>query len=334
MSASAIRGIPQTPEPTVESDVPEAFVRALTVDAAKAAAYCRDPYFRSGVFGVGSDDAALRSLFSRTLVVLKPDAAAGRRIEAVLDVVRRHEFVVVAVAPFRFTPLLTRELWRYQFNIATRDRADVVDLLLPAADSLALVLEDTTWTPNRPPAACRFGEVKGPADPALRRPDHLRSRLAAPTTLFNFVHTADEPADVLRESALLDVAGGLGLVRGALGQPEVTPVLDTTLGAAVERVYAQAPAHDLDASAAAGRVLARYADLVVRPEDGLPDWRALRSRLGDAPADTGLLWDLLSIATTQIECNVPGLAPLVPSVKAPDWAAAGRIPKGLDNGTY
>ncbi|MBT0770050.1 hypothetical protein KIH74_14015 [Kineosporia sp. J2-2] len=290
------------------SDVDVAELRTLTRDREKAAQYRIDPHYRRGRQLIEPGD-----VWNTTFVVLKPDALAGRRVEAALRTVRGNGFTVVAATTLRFTPLLTREVWRYQFNIASRDRADVVDLLLPCADSLLLVLRDTRWCPGSAlPAACRLAALKGPADPAARGPADLRTALRGPTTLFNFLHTADEPADVVRELALFDLVTPRP-VTPAVGAGE--PLPDQRVEELVSLLYQQVPAHDLDAAASRER-LAAIRHPAVREGAG---WRALLDALtaGELPADA--LWDVLSVATAAIECNVPGLRPVIPTVGAERW---------------
>jgi nucleoside diphosphate kinase len=313
-----------------DTDVPAGLASAVTVCEAKAEAYRRDPYFRAAA-GELLDPAGtvepgrLDGLLARTLLVFKPDAVAGRRVRPVLDGVAEAGFAVVGYTRFRFSPLLIRELWRYQFNIASADRAVVVDILLPAADSLAVVLEDRDWRTGALPAAYRLGDVKGPADPRLRRPEHLRSRLAAPTTLFNFVHTADEPADLLREAALLDLAAGSRLMAAAAAPRPSRPTDGAELADLVSGMEADLPAHDLDALAATARLRARdrYADLLPGPDGQLP-WRAVLERCPHGRVPDEDRWDLLAIATAQIESNVAGLRPLLPTIKSADWRTAAR----------
>ena len=127
---------PDGPPPAL-TDVDERRLRLLTRCPQKVRHYAIDPHFRRGQALVADRDA-----LDTTFVVLKPDAVAGRRIETALSALAGHGFTVVAAGILRFTPLLTREVWRFQFNIASRDRADVVDLLLPGSDSLLLVLRD------------------------------------------------------------------------------------------------------------------------------------------------------------------------------------------------
>jgi nucleoside diphosphate kinase len=300
------------------SDVDETALRALTRSEEKVGHYLVDPHFRSGQRLITASAA-----MARTFVVLKPDALAGRRVGAALDIIRANGFDVLAARTFRFSPLLTREVWRFQFNIASQDRADVVDLLLPSAESLLLVLRDTGWTgPDALPAACRLAGLKGSADPAARRPGDLRTVLRGPTTLFNFMHTADEPADVVRELALFDLVTGPPASTAA---QLTAPMPESDLTAAIDRLYDVVPAHDLDA-AASRRRLSRYPVRAVADAagaDDYPGWRAVLAAFpgGQPPADA--LWDLLSLATAEIDCNVPGLRPVIPTIGAAHWTAEG-----------
>ncbi|MFB7947261.1 nucleoside-diphosphate kinase [Kitasatospora phosalacinea] len=299
------------------SDLDRSFLGGLTRSAEKAEHYRIDPYFRLGAQHVRAEQA-----HAYTFLVLKPDAVAGRRCEPALDAIRAHGFDLSAVHLVTFTPLLTREIWRYQFNIASWDRADVVDLLLPANASLLVVLKDRLWQPGGLPASCRLASLKGAADPGSRGPNSLRTLLSGPTTLFNFLHTADEPADVVRELALFGLAGGhseaLPLENGPAEDVELR------LREALDGLYTACPSHDLDAGASLRRLGAHRNPAVAAEAraqldgDGSGGWRALAAAAGTAvPAD--MLWDLLAVATAEIDCNVPGLSPVLPTVPASLW---------------
>jgi hypothetical protein len=62
--------------------------------------------------------------------------------------------------------------------------------------------------PGAEPASVRLTRDKGPTDPARRHPGQLRHLLGGSSYLLNHVHTADDPADTVRElGVLLDDAG-------------------------------------------------------------------------------------------------------------------------------
>ena len=175
----------------------------LTKMPQKAVLYALEPYFWEGwedlIRVAGSSAEALLS--SHTLVLLKPDAICSRKIETILQWLDENGFSIMDCASVEVSRHQTRALWRYQWNTARRDRKEALDALLSAAPSILLIIR--SLRDKHIPAAQRFAQLKGPADAVLQRPGDLRARLGTRTHLLNFVHSADEPADVAREIAIL-----------------------------------------------------------------------------------------------------------------------------------
>lgn len=300
-------------------DVPEHVLAAVTRSPVKAALYGVDNYFREGCWTFADQlDDVLRT----TLCVLKPEAAAGRRYRVALQALRDSGFRPVDVLRFRHNRLTIRETWRYQFNFAARERIAAMDLVLPTHDSVLLVVQDEQWGPGRVPASVRLTDLKGPSAPELRRPEHLRRRLGAVNGLFNFMHTSDEPIDVMRELSLLtewerreQVKARIRAGHDALAEAE----------AAFTELEAATPEHDLDLERSWQRLTespAPAGELArVRAKGGevaLADvMAAARSSLAD-PADH---WDLLSVITHTIEFNTPGIGRIFPNVMLSAWQA-------------
>lgn len=307
-------------EPT--SDVPDEFLNWLTKSPGKAAAYRVDPYFRHGARQVSA-----AAVLPVTFVAIKPDAIAGRRSLTLVDELDRSEFTVLDAWRFRLTPALIRELWRYQYNVASWARVEVVDLLLPSSDSLLLLLRDRRWSPAALPAACRLAARKGSADPSRRKPGDLRALLDAPTPQFNFFHTADEPADVVRELAAVEVA---------LGKPVLGAVAEERTSARVavegliEELYAETPAHDLDCEPSWRRLavcgdgeIASLARRALRGEGG--GWSALLALFREKGTPGELLWDVLAIATAEMPHSLPGSRSVIPTFGADVSAWSGAL---------
>lgn len=291
----------------------------LTRSAAKAAAYGVDTYFREGL---RSWTAAGESPWPYALVVLKPDAVAGRRLVTAVTALRELGFVPAGVAEHRFSRHSARALWQYQLNQATLDRLLVIDRLLPACPSLILLMRDDDPADNLP-AAVRLSSVKGPAEPAQRRPEHLRHRLRAGPTLFNFLHSADEPADVVRELGILvaDEERGRMIEAAAAGADETANAISQAA-----RLHDLVPGHDLDLDASVHRL--RGAASREPPERAA----ALLRLLSQAPLDWRLLedalryygvscdpWDIITIAVYYIEHSIPGVPPLIADVEPAAW---------------
>ncbi|MEU7058745.1 nucleoside-diphosphate kinase [Streptomyces sp. NPDC046197] len=304
----------------------------LTADPAKREVYRYDTYAREGLRAFAGM-TALRRSHDVTFVVLKPDAVAGRRCELILRILREEGWVPAAATTVRFDPLLTRELWRYQFNAASAQRIDVVDHLLGSGPSLLVLLHDTR-RPAWMPASVRLTAAKGSADPEAARHGDLRTRIGRINGLFNFVHTADDPADVIRELQLFSYRTGWDWCRDALsgtgswdtGRPQA----EDPAHALLDTVHAAIPAHDLDVTAALRRLSAgsgRWAALAraAGTPDRIGEWLA-ELRRGPV-TDEAARWDVLTVVTQWIDCNEAGVAPILPTSSAAAWrAAAGGQP--------
>ncbi|WP_050502443.1 nucleoside-diphosphate kinase [Streptomyces monomycini] len=298
----------------------------LTADPEKRELYRYDTYLREGLASFEGMRALARS-HAVTFVVLKPDAVAGRRCRRLLDVLSEEGWFPLAATTVRFEPLLTRELWRYQFNAASRQRIAVVDHLLGSGPSLLVLLGDAR-RPEWLPASVRLTAAKGSADPEAASGADLRTRIGRVNGLFNFMHTADDPADVIRELQLFSYQAGWDWCRQALtsggpGQPPV-PDGDPTHDL-LRELEAGIPQHDLDLALSLRRLekgtdtWAELARTAAAPEH-IDVWL---SELGRTPLPYGSArWDVLSVVTGWIDCNEPGVLPLLATSSAHAWQHA------------
>lgn len=285
----------------------------LSASAEKLAVYEADSYFRETWEDLASILDEPEAWAHRTaLAVLKPDAVAGRRLRPTMQWLEQNGLTIVDARVVRFDRLLIRELWRYQFNLATRRRIDIVDILLPASGSLLLTMVDEDPSSDRSTSE-RLRALKGPADPRRRRPGELRTELRSPNTLLNFLHAADEPADVVRElGVFLDHEQRDEVITAAIGRRPRSPeqgIID---------LEAEVPEHDLEFASSIRRIRAevrgrsdRAAALCEQMADGSSDdWPSLlrEIELCDVPVAT---WDFLTVATHLTESNLAGVEPLL-----------------------
>ncbi|MGK4585457.1 hypothetical protein [Kitasatospora sp. HPMI-4] len=317
--------MPATTERSGRTAVDEAALAELARDPRKRDWYRYDTYLREGLraFATRFGFATVRDL---TFLVLKPDAVAGRRCELVLDTLAADGWHPVAATTFRFDPLLTRELWRYQFNAASEQRIAVVDHLLGSGRSLLVLLEDR-GRPAWLPASARLTSAKGVADPSGSRSGDLRTRIGRVNGLFNFIHTADDPADVVRELQLFSYRTGWDWCAPVLSSHQVpdqerSAAAQRAIRALLDELEHETPAHDLDLAASLDRLerldgpWGSCARDLAAPEH-IEDWLAV---LRDTPLPAGSSrWDVLAVLTGWIECNEPGVAALLPTGKADDW---------------
>lgn len=299
----------------------------LTNSLDKADLYSTDSYFWEGwedfesVAGAGACDLAN----DHTLILLKPDAVVARRLELVIDWLLESGFAIVAANLVTIDRHTIRLLWQYQWNIARRERKDACDLLLSSCPSLMLIARRPTG--SELPAATMFALLKGPADPALRAPSHLRYHLGRRSTLLNFVHSADEAADLVRELAICMPAAMRSTV---LRQMQAAN--DGVHGARelVQQLYAQTPAHSLllaDSFAHVANAL-KESRGVIRADklrsleaalEGLrtgesPSWRRFFAAALDAAVAIPH-WDQVTIASHLITMDYDSWEVLLPGVR-------------------
>jgi nucleoside diphosphate kinase len=294
----------------------------LTRDPRKADAYRLDPYMREALGSLARmRDPGVLSRY--TFVVLKPDAVAGRRCKLILSILRSEGWHPVAATTVRFDPLLVRELWRYQFNAASTQRIAVVDPLLSSGRSLLVLLDDRD-RPKWLPASVRLTAAKGSAEPSAAHSTDLRTRIGRINGLFNFMHTADEPADVARELQLFSYQAGWNWCAGPLfgGAADNSADPWETATALLAEVEAEIPAHDLDVAASIGRLAQQSGPWGACARDWpeprrVVDWLGL---LRHTPLPEGqALWDVLTVLTSWIDCNEERVLPILATGTADAW---------------
>jgi hypothetical protein len=145
------------------------------------------------------------------------------------------------------------EVWRYDWNVYTVDRLEYSTLRYTVTDVLVLALHDLA-PDGRLPASVRLSELKGVDDPARRTDEHLRTALGSPNRILNFVHVADEPADVVRELGIfLDLRRRRALLEEIRGNLDAGREAD--VAAAIDGLEARYPEHDLDLAASLERLV-------------------------------------------------------------------------------
>lgn len=133
------------------------------------------------------------------ILLCKPDAVIGRRLQPCLQWLAANDFRIVAARCGRPDRHLARALWTQPWRHASRERRILADLLCGLADALVLVLTPGTDTVA---ATAALTAAKGPADPRARTPGQLRETLGDFGYLLNLVHTPDDSADLIRELAI------------------------------------------------------------------------------------------------------------------------------------
>lgn len=222
--------------------------RELTTYPEKADLYSREPLFREALYevaghgGCTSEDELGRLIRSVGLAVVRPDAIWAAKTDLIMDFLDRLRLHPRLARRLEIGSAQVREVWRYQLNAASLMRLRLMDLLFAQGDSVLVLFDDpgTFWPV---PCSCVLSDAKGEAEPAERDGWELRSVLDSPHRLLSFIHTADEPADVVRDGAILLSAAGLAASMCAV---HMTPDdVSSELGAAALRPSLRSE-HDLE----------------------------------------------------------------------------------------
>ncbi|MGP2540612.1 hypothetical protein [Pantoea eucalypti] len=178
--------------------------KGLTVMPEKKTFYSRDVYFRESwgdaqkVFG----ENTVSFLQNIAVLVFKPDAFMARKCQAALEFLLHQNFIPIAWREFRYNHWTMREDWRYQLNQFSLDRIFLNEKLLTSDDCTMVIFRDDSKE-CKLPGTVRLQSLKGSSLPELHKPEQLRAILKSHNRLFKFVHTTDEPADIIRESGIL-----------------------------------------------------------------------------------------------------------------------------------
>lgn len=257
----------------------------LTRDEGKVAHYRDDPYFWEGRASYLAGEPAGEVLRRLTFLLVKPEAVAGRRVAPILEFLRSGGYRIIGTWPVRMGRHEARGLWRYSLNTVPIAHIRALEMLVTAGE-LFLVGLDHQLTSGESSAAELLSRGKG----SSAHPDAgtLRERLGCPALMLNFVHAPDEPADVLRELAVLCDAPQqeqiIAVLLAASRWPSARFEAAAQEAAAIMTSrYAHSPAHDLNVAATLRRMRARLRDGVLRPQ------ARAAIELGETSAENALL---------------------------------------------
>lgn len=241
----------------------------LARDERKRAHYQDDPYFWEGWASYLAGGPAGQVLRHLTFLLVKPETIVGRRVAPILEFLRSGGFRIIGTWPVRMGRHEARSLWRYSLNTVPIAHIRALEMLVTAGE-LFLVGLDHRLARGEASAADLLSRGKGSsAHPGAR--GTLRERLGCPALMLNFVHAPDEPADVLRELAVLcDAPRQERIIADLLAAGQWPPArfeaAAREAAAIMTSRYASCAAHDLDVDATLRRMRTRLREGAPPPE--------------------------------------------------------------------
>ncbi|MCR9255263.1 MAG: hypothetical protein NXI16_04125 [Alphaproteobacteria bacterium] len=228
--------------------------RRMTSLAVKAELYREDSFFREGLADCrGRWGALAPDVLHRTaLLMFKPDAIGGRRVRMALGFLAERGLAPVAVTTHAYSAPLYHGLYRYQLRRGTLDKVRLYTRWASGLPYVLVAFRDRDPSPGIP-ASIRFKTMKGHARVEQRKPGDLRTLLASPNSIANFIHAADEPADTVREIPVCVPAAGRAAFLDAMSGEDFQTA-GRRLDAALVEAERLLPPHDADPAAAAHRL--------------------------------------------------------------------------------
>lgn len=322
---------------TIEAQT-RAILDKTTVLPDKARWFSGEPFARDAMrdlLELAGETRTLDLLMTHGTMLVKAESVVLRVVDQIEERIRGAGFTPIVARPVRLDRHSIRLLWLYVLNGATLDRLDLLDLFKPATTSIMLICRDERMERGSIPAAVRLQRLKGPTLPHQREPGNLRFGLGPANRLLNYVHAADEPADVLRELGLLfDRPERRAIIQSLLAGDDAGDALARLR----DEMYASFPAHDLEPAPALDRLrvaIARecppgIAATALRHLDGLLEGDARESEHAWHQAH-GLLWpyarrlgvwDYVVVGSSVCEHDPVGAARVLPDPVHGRWDEA------------
>lgn len=290
----------------------------LTVQEAKAQAYRSDFVSDQAWEGLCQvwGDQVCDFVYDYSFVLIKPEAIARRSSRTVLLFLMEMGLVPVAVAQARVDRNAAHLIWRFQWNAATVDRVRLTNMVNAQSASILILVRDAA--PCSVPTSVKLWGMKGSAHADRRSKQHLRTLLHMHNRMLGFVHTPDEPADLVRDlSILLD-----GPTLHALMHECVTAVsrptadLAASAYAQVQRIEAASLQNEVDPDRSLDRLelaLGGQTDELSAVKNALANRTKmpLNVILGAIDAKNTQTWDVLTIACELIQHDRSGVNPLI-----------------------
>jgi len=255
-------------------------------------------------------------IYDHSFVLIKPEAIARRSSRSVLLFLLDMGLIPVAVAQAPVDRNAAHLIWRFQWNAATVDRVRLTNMVNAQSASIMILVRDAA--PGPVPTSVKLWGMKGSAHADRRGKQHLRTLLRMHNRMLGFVHTPDEPADLVRDLSILLSGSTLQvLMRECVAAASSsTADLAARAYAQVQRIETALPQNEIDPDRSLARLelaLGGQADELAVVKNAMANRIKLPLDviLGAIDAKDTQAWDVLTIASELIQHDRSGVNPLI-----------------------
>ena len=173
----------------------------LTVSHSKADVFCKDfpmaTYLRKIASMLGIQVDALHNV---SMLLLKPECQYGFSPSNWVQLVNEAGFRHTKGIRFQWSPNLANAIWRYEPLVAGDQASDYVELWANGPGYAAIFTRSKV---DSDPETVAMTHLKGRSTPTLQRSGTIRKIIEQDLLLLTYIHTCDEPLDMVRELGLI-----------------------------------------------------------------------------------------------------------------------------------
>lgn len=178
----------------------------LSKDQLKIDLYSLDPYFRRSWMDCEKlfPNTDINILNNFCSILLKPEVFVTGKAEVVLDLLESSGFIPIYAQEITFSEFVQSELWRFQINAYPKERLEFIEWLASNGRAFYLILKDENIDTDTLNSACtRLTKLKGTTFDLGRNTNTFRSKLNHEVSYINYIHTADDALELIRELGIV-----------------------------------------------------------------------------------------------------------------------------------
>ena len=149
-----------------------------------------------------SEMAIKDCVWNTALLLAKPDAIESGKGHIIRKFLENAGYDIIAIKRLLIDKKQTSALWQYALGRYSDERFHLLVDLMTSGPSVLFVVKKAAG--QLVPLSIQLTNLKGSAEPSQRERNCLRATLGGTqSAILNYIHTSDEPCDIVRELGIL-----------------------------------------------------------------------------------------------------------------------------------